>query len=63
MKRKTYLTITEAARRLGVHRQSLWERIKRGTFPAYCRTELRRMWRIKPEDVEKELENRAGTDG
>ncbi len=47
------LTITEVAKELGIHRNTVWQYIHRGLLPAVKYGENTSPLRIKREDLEK----------
>ncbi len=52
MTKKSYYTITEAARVLGVTRESVWKAIHAGRLKARLRSITTRVWAIAPASVE-----------
>jgi len=48
MAKKPYYTITEAARILGVTRESVWKAIQAGRLEAQLRPSTTRVWAIAP---------------
>lgn len=52
METKDY-TITEVAKLLGVHRQTVYNMINDGLLKAYKLPILKGGWRVKPEEVER----------
>ena len=52
MKKKDY-TITEVAKMLGVHRQTVYNMINDGVLKAYKLPILKGGWRVKPEEIER----------
>lgn len=52
METKDY-TITEVAKLLGVHRQTVYNMIDNGLLKAYKLPILKGGWRLKPEEIER----------
>ncbi len=51
MAKKAYYTITEAARILGVTRESVWQSIQAGRLKARLRAVMTRVWAITPASL------------
>jgi predicted DNA-binding protein (UPF0251 family) len=52
MSRKSYYTITEAAKRLGLSRSTVYEAIKTGRLKASVKKVVQEIWAIDPKSVE-----------
>jgi excisionase family DNA binding protein len=48
-----FVTMQEAARLLGVSRQTLWRRVRDGVLPVYWSEQNRRVRLVKRADVER----------
>lgn len=55
MKQRKYYTITQAAQRLGITREAVFEAIKAGKLKASLEKVLTRMWKIDPKSVDAYL--------